>query len=145
MTYDRSRPQPSRAFRELIFSRSDGHCQRQGCGRPITLETFHVAHRRSHAHGGPLHESNAEAWCQRCNKGQGARDAGDSRVAPREWQLEALERALAAITRGGTATVSAAPGASKTVFAGLVFEALRELDVVDRMVALVPRRALVTQ
>jgi len=41
--------------------------------------------------------------------------------------------------------VSAAPGAGKTVFAGLVFEALREADVVDRMVALVPRRPLVDQ
>jgi len=106
---------------------------------------FHLAHLRSHAHGGPLHESNAEAWCQRCNYEQGARDAGDSRVVPREWQMDALETALAAIMRGGTATVAAAPGAGKTVFAGLVFEALRELDVVDRMVALVPRRGLVTQ
>lgn len=143
MPDDHPRRQPSPAFRQNIFSLANGHCQR--CGRPITLETFHVAHLRSHAHGGPLHESNAEAWCQRCNYEQGAQDAGDSRVTPREWQLEALGRALDAITRGGTATVSAAPGAGKTVFAGLVFEALRELGVVDRMVAFVPRRSLVTQ
>src|SRR6266536_2545069 len=145
MSDDRPRPHPSRALRENIFSRSGGRCEHQGCGRPITLETFHLAHVRSRAHGGPLHESNVEAWCQRCNLTWGARDAGDSRLAPREWQLDALERALDAVTRGGTATVSAAPGAGKTVFAGVVFEALRELGVVDRMVALVPRKGLVKQ
>lgn len=145
MSDDRPRQRPTPAFRELIFDRSGGRCQRQGCGRPITLETFHVAHRRAHANGGPLDESNAEAWCQRCNYQQGSRDAGDSRVTPREWQLEALDRVLSAITRAGSATVSAAPGAGKTVLAALVFEALRDLGMVDRMVAVVPRRGLVDQ
>jgi superfamily II DNA or RNA helicase len=64
---------------------------------------------------------------------------------PREWQLEALDGILSAIIRGGAGTLSAAPGAGKTVFAGLVFEALRDLGLVDRMVALVPRRTLVDQ
>lgn len=145
MADDRPRQQPSRAFREFIFSRSGGRCQRDGCGREIILETFHVAHLRSRTHGGPLHESNAEAWCRPCNLKWGPRDAGDSRLTPREWQLDALENVLAAIMRGGAATVSAAPGAGKTFFAGLVFEALRELDVVDRMVVFVPRRSLVEQ
>ena len=145
MADDRPRQHPSPAFRELIFDRSDGRCQREGCGRRIELETFHVAHLRAHSHGGPLHESNAEAWCQPCNHKWGSRDAGDSRVIPREWQLEALDRALSAITRGGAATISAAPGAGKTVFAGLTFEALRELGIVDRMVVLAPRRTLVGQ
>jgi len=40
------------------------------------------------------------------------------------------------IAADGAATVSAAPGAGKTVFAALVFEALYEADVVDRMVVL---------
>ena len=145
MADDRPRQHPTRAFRELLFDRSGGYCQREGCGKQIDLETFHVAHRRAHTHGGPLHESNAEAWCPRCNYGQGPRDAGDRRVTPREWQLDALESTLSAITRGGAATVSAAPGAGKTVFAGLVFEALRELGVVDRMVVLAPRRTVVGQ
>ncbi len=139
----RPRPQPPLALREFIFSRADGHCQR--CGAEITLETYHLAHQRAHTHGGPLHESNAQAWCRRCNLTWGARDAGDSRLIPREWQLAALDKVLSTIRRGGAATVSAAPGAGKTVFAGLVFEALRELGLVDRMVALVPRRSLVDQ
>jgi superfamily II DNA or RNA helicase len=145
MTDDHPRPRPTRAFRELIYDRSGGQCQREGCDRRIELETFHVAHLRARVHGGPLHESNAEAWCQPCNYAQGPRDAGDSRVTPRLWQLEALDRALSSIARGGAATISAAPGAGKTVFAGLAFEALRDLGLVDRMVVLAPRRTLVTQ
>lgn len=43
------------------------------------------------------------------------------------------------------ATVAAAPGAGKTVFAALVFEALRDSDRIDRMVVLAPRRTLVLQ
>jgi superfamily II DNA or RNA helicase len=80
-----------------------------------------------------------------CNLTQGARDAADRRVQPRRWQLDALPLAMDAIVRTGAATVSAAPGAGKTVFASLVFEALREAGFVDRMVACVPRHALVGQ
>jgi len=43
------------------------------------------------------------------------------------------------------ATVAAAPGAGKTVFASLVFEDLRNSGRVDRMVVLAPRRTLVMQ
>jgi superfamily II DNA or RNA helicase len=140
-----SRPKPSPALRALVFSRSGGICQRSNCGRPIAIETFHVAHLRSHAHGGPLHESNLAAWCPPCNLTWGNRDAADRRLVPREWQLDALSGVVDTILRTGAATVSAAPGAGKTVFAGLVFEALREIDAVDRMLAFVPRLGLVTQ
>jgi superfamily II DNA or RNA helicase len=140
-----STSRPSRALRELVFAKGGGLCQRQGCGAEITLETFHLAHVRARANGGPAIEPNLEAWCRRCNLTWGARDAGDPRLTPREWQLAALDQIVASIIRSGAATVSAAPGAGKTVFAGLVFEVLRELDVVDRMVAFVPRRGLVDQ
>jgi superfamily II DNA or RNA helicase len=130
--------------RAAIFQRSGGACQ-HGCGREITIDTFHVAHLRSHAHGGPEVEENLEAWCTRCNYEQGAADATDPLTPPREWQLEALDPVVARIIADGAATVSAAPGAGKTIFAGLVFEALRDADYVDRMVVLTPRRTLVTQ
>lgn len=136
---------PSRALRERVFARSGGVCQRAGCEAMITLETFHVAHLRAHASGGPLHESNLEAWCARCNLTVGARNAGDNRLRPREWQLQALDEIIATIARTGAATVSAAPGAGKTVFAGLVFEALYEAGLVDRMLVLVPRHGLANQ
>lgn len=142
---DASRPRPSPVLRERVFARSDGRCQRPECSATITLETFHVAHLRSHAHGGPAHESNLEAWCASCNLTWGDRDADDRRLPPREWQRAALHPIVTTISRSGAATVSAAPGAGKTLFAGLVFEALHAANIVDRMVVFVPRRGLVKQ
>ena len=89
---------------------------------------------RSAANGGVEDVSNLEAWCARCNLTQGKADAGDPRFPPREWQLDALETVIPALVRTRAATVSAAPGAGKTVFAGLVFEAMRDLGLVDRVV-----------
>ena len=89
--------------RATIFQRSGGRCE-HGCGREITLDTFHVAHLRSHANGGPETDENLQAWCTRCNYEQGATDAADTRTPPREWQLEALDPVVARIkadpTRG---------------------------------------------
>lgn len=140
-----ARPRPPRGLRELVYARSDGTCQRDGCDTAITLESFHLAHLRAHASGGPLHEANLEAWCAPCNLLLGARDAADRRQPPRQWQARAVGKAVKAIARAGAATVSAAPGAGKTVFAGLVFEALYEAGMVDRMLVFVPRRALAGQ
>jgi superfamily II DNA or RNA helicase len=139
--------------RELIFARSDGVCQCAGacglhegrCTTRITLETFHCSHLRSRAHGGVDHESNLEAWCSRCNLTLQSRDASDPRLAPREWQLRELDKVVGAIARTGAGTLSAAPGAGKTIFAGLAFESLREAGIVERMLVVVPRRGLVDQ
>lgn len=106
---------------------------------------FHVAHLRAHIHGGPLVEENTAAWCVRCNLENGSTDASDPRLIPRDWQLQALPKIVRRIREDGAATLSAAPGAGKTVFAGLVFEHLRELDLVDRMVVLAPNRIIVSQ
>ncbi|MEA2232384.1 MAG: hypothetical protein QOD83_2200 [Solirubrobacteraceae bacterium] len=141
----RPRRRVPRVLRERLYQRSNGICERDGCETEISLDTFHVSHLRAHASGGGVDEANLAAWCSRCNLIQGARDASDTRLAPREWQLEALDPVVARIIADGAATVSAAPGAGKTVFAGLVFETLRDADVVDRMVVLAPRRALVEQ
>lgn len=139
------RPRPSSALRERLFTGSDGVCQRPGCDTKITLETFHAAHLRAHANGGVLDYTNLEAWCSRCNLTLGARDAGDPRVTPREWQLAALDPIVKTIASTGAATVSAAPGAGKTVFAGLAFEQLRDAGIVERMLVFVPNRSLVEQ
>jgi superfamily II DNA or RNA helicase len=61
---------------------------------------------------------------------------------PRQWQLREIDRVVDAIVRRGAATLSAAPGAGKTIFASLVFETLRDMGLVERMVVLVPRRGL---
>lgn len=141
----RQRPRPSRALRETLFQRSGGVCERPGCSARIDVDAFHVAHLRAHTHGGALVEENLGAWCSRCNLTLGARDAADTRVTPREWQLRALDRVVERITRSQVATVAAAPGAGKTVFGSLVFEALRDADIVDRIVVLAPRATLVQQ
>jgi superfamily II DNA or RNA helicase len=132
-----------RVLRERVFARSNGFCQK--CGVEIELETFHASHIRSAAHGGVEHESNLEAWCQSCNLKQGPRDAGDPRVTPRDWQLAALDPITKRITRDGAATLSAAPGAGKTVFGGFAYVTLRDNDVVDRLVVIVPRVTLIEQ
>jgi superfamily II DNA or RNA helicase len=137
------RKRPPRAQRERIYQRSGGACER--CGEPIDIDAFHVAHLRSHAHGGALVDENLEAWCLPCNLKQGAEDVRDTRTSPRAWQVKALNRVVARITRDGDATVSAAPGAGKTIFAGLVFEALYDADVIDRMVVIAPRLTLIGQ
>jgi superfamily II DNA or RNA helicase len=141
----RPRPRPSRALRESLFLRSGGVCERPECSTPIDIDTFHVAHLRAHTHGGALVPENLGAWCSRCNLMLGPRDAGDTRVAPRAWQLLALDRIVERISRTRVATVAAAPGAGKTVFGSLVFEALRDADLVDRLVVLAPRATLVQQ
>jgi superfamily II DNA or RNA helicase len=128
-----------------VFLRSRGICERDGCTTRIDVDTFHVAHLRSHANGGALVRENLEAWCSRCNLTLGARDVGDTRVTPREWQLRALDRIVERIIRSQVATVAAAPGSGKTVFGSLVFETLRDADVVDRLVVLAPRATLVQQ
>lgn len=131
-------------MRELVFARAGGVCQRDRT-TPISLESFHVSRLRAHANGGALVAENLEAWCSRCNFAQRANDARDTRIGPRAWQLEALDPVVSQIVTSGAATVSAAPGAGKTVFAGLVFDALREADIVDRLVVVAPRATIVDQ
>lgn len=135
-----------RALREQLFLRSGGRCECGQCGgTPIEIDTFHVAHLRAHASGGALVLENLAAWHSRCNLLNGSRDVADTRVTPREWQLQALDKVVHRIIHDGAATVSAAPGAGKTILAGLVFEALHDADYIDRMVVLAPRVALVSQ
>src|SRR4030095_2425924 len=75
--------------------------------------------------------------------GEPAAPAGGG--APRAGQQEALEPVVQRIVDSGVATVSAAPGAGKTIFASLVFERLLALGAVERMVVLAPRRTLIKQ
>lgn len=139
----RRRRRPPRALREHLYLRASGRCER--CSTPIEPDSFHVAHLRAHLHGGPLVEENLAAWCPSCNLRFGAADVKDTRLQPRAWQWNALDKIVEQIAGTHVATVAAAPGAGKTVFAALVFEALRDSDRIDRMVVLAPRRTLVLQ
>ncbi len=132
-----------RAMREELFLRCGGRCER--CAQEIEIDSFHAAHLRANRNGGPVVLENLGAWCPRCNLSTGGVDVADTRVLPREWQWRALDRAFERIRRSKVATVAAAPGAGKTIFAGLLFEALRASGHIDRMVVLAPRRTLVQQ
>src|SRR4029453_12724373 len=66
-------------------------------------------------------------------------DARDPRISARDWQVRELDKIVGAIVRTGAATLSAAPGAGKTLFAAFVFEALREAGVIERMLVVVPK------
>lgn len=95
--------------------------------------------------GGPLILENTEAWCVPCNLQNGPRDADDPRVEARDWQVDALPVVLERIAGSGVATVAAAPGSGKTIFASLVFEYLRAARFVDRIVVFTPNKNLVKQ
>jgi superfamily II DNA or RNA helicase len=133
-------------LRAELFQRSEGQCERR-CGRAIVLESFHAAHLRAVANGGATVPENLEAWCAPCNWSQGATDVRDTRLAPRGWQIEGLTapNIPELIIRQGMATVAAAPGSGKTLFAGLIFETLYDAGFVDRAVIFVPRLALIEQ
>jgi superfamily II DNA or RNA helicase len=100
---------------------------------------------RAASHGGPPIPSNGEAWCGPCNWKNQDRDVRDTRVTPRPWQHEALPIVLEALAMQKVATVMAAPGAGKTIFAGLVFAAGQHAGRWNRLLVLVPRLPLVEQ
>ncbi|KQR08579.1 hypothetical protein ASF78_20270 [Cellulomonas sp. Leaf334] len=133
----------SRAEAVDLFARAGGRCQR--CGVPLGVE-WQQAHLVAHTNGGATSLAQMQAWCRECNLRQGRTDAVDpSLPSPREWQAQALDVILERIWQSGRATVHAAPGAGKTFFAGLVFRQLMDSGLAQRMVVVVPNRALQKQ
>jgi superfamily II DNA or RNA helicase len=126
-----------------LFRRAGGRCQR--CDVPLGVD-WHQAHLVAYSHGGATSLAQMQAWCRDCNLEQGARDAVEgSLLQPREWQAQAMDVVLERLWQTGLVTVHAAPGAGKTFFAGLVFRRLAAAGLVDRMVVVVPNRALLDQ
>lgn len=128
--------------RQQLFANSGGKCQK--CGKSLGPD-WHAAHLNAWANGGATAPSNMAAWCKACNLAVGAVDYGVLKAVPRDWQAMAVPQAVERIYETGVATVSAAPGAGKTLFAGFVFFDLLKRGLVDRMVVVVPRANLVTQ
>jgi superfamily II DNA or RNA helicase len=130
------------ADRRILFEKADGLCQR--CGVPLAAD-WHSAHLVAYSNGGATTLENMEAWCPPCNLRLGAADVSAPPVELRPWQAYALPEILARLFQTGRATLHAAPGAGKTIFTGAVFHHLAEVDLVDRMLVVVPNRVLVHQ
>jgi superfamily II DNA or RNA helicase len=126
-----------------LFARAGGACQQ--CGVPLGID-WHQAHLVAYTNGGATSLDQMRAWCRTCNLAQGAVDALNSEMPePREWQRQALDVVIERIWQAGTATVHAAPGAGKTLFAGMTFRRLAAAGLVKRLVVVVPNRALQRQ
>jgi superfamily II DNA or RNA helicase len=112
---------------------------------PLGVE-WQQAHLVAHTNGGATSLGQMQAWCRECNLAQGSQDAADAALpTPRQWQAQALDVVTERLWQVGTATVHAAPGAGKTYLAGLVFRRLARAGLVERMVVVVPNRALQRQ
>lgn len=137
------RRRPTVEERREIFLRADGRCQ--NCGTDLGAD-YHNAHLAAYSNGGPTSPENVEAWCSDCNLRLGGADvAGAWAVRPRDWQAEALPKVLRRIYSTGVATVNAAPGAGKTLFAGFVFKKLLEAGLVERAVIVAPATIIAPQ
>jgi superfamily II DNA or RNA helicase len=130
------------AERRSLYERADGCCQ--NCGEELDA-TWHEAHLVAWSHGGATSLENERAWCRRCNLHQGAVDVPTVPFELRDWQAETFDDILVALHDKGMATVHAAPGAGKTLFAGAVYHRLREVGLVERLLVVVPNLVIRAQ
>jgi superfamily II DNA or RNA helicase len=137
------RRQLNQQERLFVYERAGGQCQ--NCGRDLPPD-YHNAHLAAWSRGGATTVDNIRAWCPDCNLGLGAQDSELAEgVTLRQWQEQAFPVILRQLYQSGVATLHAAPGAGKTLFAGAVFQRLFELQYVNRLVVVVPNLAIVEQ
>jgi superfamily II DNA or RNA helicase len=112
------------------------------CGQDLPA-IFHVHHVIPWADGGLTQPGNGIAVCPDCHLR--APVAELPVFEPRAWQSEALPDVLAVLRAGEFATVSAAPGAGKTLFTAWTYRNLALTGDVARLVVFVPNANLRTQ
>jgi superfamily II DNA or RNA helicase len=138
------RRDPRRLFssneRTRIASRQHWQCAECKDDLP---QVFHVHHVTPWSEGGVTEDSNGVAICPDCHRTAAVRELPVFR--PRHWQREATPAVLPKLRAGEFATVSAAPGAGKTLFATWVYRQLADLGDVARVVVFVPNSNLRTQ
>jgi superfamily II DNA or RNA helicase len=137
------RRRPTVEDRRLAYVRAEGRCQ--NCGKDLPSD-YHNAHMAAWTNGGSSDGENIQAECPTCNLKLGSRDAEHVEgLQLRQWQAQALPVILRQLWTSGVATLHAAPGAGKTLFAGAVFQKLRDAGFVDRLIVVVPNTAIVEQ
>ena len=141
---DGPRRDPLRLFsnsqRGHIAARQQHACD--VCTRDLP-DGFHVHHVTPWSEGGLTNEANGVAVCPDCHRR--APMAALGVFEPRNWQREALPEVLPKLRAGEFATVSAAPGAGKTLFAGWTYRTLSDRGDIARIVVFVPNANLRTQ
>lgn len=127
----------------LLYARSGGCCT--DCGTELGAD-WHGAHMAAYVAGGATQLDQMRPQCPKCNLSFGANTMEQVEgFRPRLWQQLAFERILLRLWETGSATVHAAPGAGKTLFAAMVFRHLYDLGFVTRLLILVPNTNLVDQ
>jgi superfamily II DNA or RNA helicase len=139
------RRDPRRLFsssqRTHIASRQHWACDE--CGRDISDGIFHAHHVIPWADGGPTETDNGVAVCPDCH--QHATIHQLPAFTARRWQNAALPKILPKLRHGEFATLSAAPGAGKTLFTAWTYRQLSDSGDVARLVVFVPNSHLRTQ
>lgn len=134
---------PTAEERRAAYVRAGGLCQ--NCGTELGAD-YHNAHMAAWINGGPSGGDNIEAWCAPCNLRLGPRDTEQVEgLHFRQWQAEAFPIILRQLHRNGVATLHAAPGAGKTLFAVAVYKQLRDAGLAERVVVIAPNVVIVDQ
>jgi len=142
---------PRRSFsdadRRRIYTNQRGYCA--NCKGPVRLRdgSFHVHHVIPHHLHGATVIRNAVGLCQRCHRDlDHGTLVGPPPPAPREWQATHIPEAVDALAVGGSKfTVAAAPGAGKSLFAGIVADRLWDAGHIGRVVVVAPTGQLIDQ
>jgi superfamily II DNA or RNA helicase len=128
---------------EYLHAQARGRCQR--CGEELGPD-WHKAHLTAWSSGGALALDEMHAQCGRCMVTEGSRNAiARAGIKLREWQSLALEQTLRRLFDTGVFTTHAAPGAGKTLYAGIVYASLRAAGLCSRLVIVVPNSNLKSQ
>jgi superfamily II DNA or RNA helicase len=141
---ERIKRDPRRLFtnsqRAQIAARQRQQCN--GCAGELAAG-FHVHHVIPWSQGGPTEVDNGVALCIECHRIAPVRELPG--FQPRRWQKDAMGTVVPILRGGQFATVSAAPGAGKTLFAAATYNALRDAGDVNRVVVFVPNKNLRSQ
>lgn len=124
----------------ILAMKSGGSCS--SCKEPLRA-SFHADHRQPFSIGGPTILSNGQALCAPCNLTKGNKTS-----MLRGWQNEALRKALLWYTGGAGGRhfiINAAPGAGKTRAATAIAAELIRMNLIDRVIVIAPRKAVVDQ